>query len=284
LDCEAALSFLKLESLSFKNFDRSFVKIGGGRLSTVEDYPQNNGTFARAMTFARVIVCALLIACCQGSAAPRVAIYISTHPESQNLADAGAEASTLRQRAPQINAGTPLAIADVHNSRSELLTVTTLHLRREPVTPEEMSLREIRHHGVLMEHVNATSPALAPGPGGEMAVLQAMQQTMNDIQQRLVRLEGIPQTLAAVQASVAEVQASVVAVQATVAEVQASVAEVQASVVAVQATVTEVQASVAEMQTSVAEMQGSVAAVQASVAALQATVAEVRAGLPNESI
>ena len=40
LDCEAALSFLKFESMSIKSFVRSFVEIGGGKLSTVEDYPK----------------------------------------------------------------------------------------------------------------------------------------------------------------------------------------------------------------------------------------------------
>ena len=39
LDCTAALSFPKFESLSIKSLVRSFVEIGGGKLSRVEDYP-----------------------------------------------------------------------------------------------------------------------------------------------------------------------------------------------------------------------------------------------------
>ena len=43
LDCEAALSFLKFETLFIKSFVRSFVEIGCGSLVMVEVYPQNTG-------------------------------------------------------------------------------------------------------------------------------------------------------------------------------------------------------------------------------------------------
>ena len=142
------------------------------------------------------------------------------------------------KRAPAIMAGTPISIADLHNSRTELVTAKTLLKTGDQVTPEEISSLEIRHQGVLIEHVIATTPALAPGPVGNMAVLiqsQAalreslqgvldslpeiqgnmallpdiqrnmallpdIQRNTADIQRRLTLLEDIPESIAVIQA------------------------------------------------------------------------------------
>jgi hypothetical protein len=180
------------------------------------------------MVFARAIFCAMIVVCCQGSAVPRVARYIASHPRSQILADAGAEATMILQRAPQINAGEPIAIANVHNSRSELDTAQTLHSTGAPLAQEEISVLEIRHQAVLIEHVIATTPALAPGPGGlanvNMDEFREMQRNMVDIQGRLVQLENVPRILGEITAA----QANMAAELANMAAELANMAAVQA--------------------------------------------------------
>ncbi len=127
----------------------------------------------------------------------------------------------IQQRAPQINAGDPIAIANVHDSRSELATAQMLHSMGGTLTQDDISDLEIPHQAVLIEHVIATTPVLAPGPGGvanvNMDAFLAMQQNIVDIQERLVRLQDVPRILGeitATQANMATVQANMATVQA----------------------------------------------------------------------